>query len=251
MSKHKNILKLEHFQRFRVQDDVDLLLGVDRQSMHPKPLIMFNQDIAICYVRQSVQNEEFLILTGSTQDIRNLDGHMESFIDSETTLIIQNSQHISLQDKIIHSSHCHLNQHYPIEIYQDDEEDILEETKEEDLGEEFQDQPEEENVSDSKVDPDVEQDILPLIAHFTSSEETSVKLDSESATETIPSDTGAKHGNSIFGTVSKWFSKKRGKPNKQSNRSENSVSKDNDNVVSHEQAEQHFLTITSPRMGTP
>ena len=50
MAKHKNILKLKHFQRFRVQGDVDLLLGVDRQSMHTRPLIMFNQDIAICYV---------------------------------------------------------------------------------------------------------------------------------------------------------------------------------------------------------
>ena len=72
-----------------------------------------------------------------------------------------------------------------------------------------------------------------------------------SATETVPSATGAKHGDPIFGTVSKWFNKKRGKSNKQSNRSEKSVSKDNDQLGSDEQTEQHFLTVTSPRMGTP
>ena len=251
MSKHKNILKLEHFQRFRVQGDVDLLLGMDRQSMHPRPLIMFNQDIAICYVRQPVQNEEFLILTGSTQDIRNLDGHMESFMDSDTALTIQNSQHITFQDKIIHSSHCNLNQHYPIAIHQDDEEHIMEEVPEQNLGEEHQEHLAEENVSDPMIDPEVQQDILPLIAHLTSSDEVSNQQDIEKATEAVPSDIKAKPVNSIFGTVSEWFNKKRGKSNKQSNRSERMVSQDNDKVVSDEQTVQFFLTVTTPRMGIP
>ena len=72
-----------------------------------------------------------------------------------------------------------------------------------------------------------------------------------SATETVPSATGAKHGDPIFGTVSKWFNKKRGKSNKQSNRSERMVSQDNDKVVSDEQTVQFFLTVTTPRMGIP
>ena len=168
MKKHSHFLKLEHFQKIREGGDVDILIGVDRQSMHPKPLIIFNQDIAICYVRQPVNNQEFLILTGPTQDIRNLDGQMESFIDPQTSLVIQNSQHISIQDRIMHASHCYLNQHDRMEPGIDEEEEITEE-EENELEEQTQDHPGEVN-SATNIDPSEEEDILPLIAHLTSSD---------------------------------------------------------------------------------
>ena len=169
MAKHNHILKLEHFQKTREAGDVDLLIGVDRQSMHPRPLIMFNQDIAICYVRQPVQSQEFLILTGPTQDIRNLDGQMESFIDSETSLVIQNSQHISIQDRIMHTSHCYLNQHDRMEPDYAGAEEFTGEAEDE-FETQIQDHPEEASDSVINIDPSEEEDILPLIAHLTSSE---------------------------------------------------------------------------------
>ena len=67
-------MKLEHFRTSRHSGDVDLLLGIDSQSMHPKPIVSFNENVSICIIRQPVQGQRFLILTGSTKEIDNLDG---------------------------------------------------------------------------------------------------------------------------------------------------------------------------------
>lgn len=112
MITHKDLLKLEHFQTSIPSGDIDLLLGIDRQSMHPRPLILFNQDIAICYIRQPVEDEKYLILTGSTKNISTLDGNIESYIDPQTILTLQNSTYFSIQEKFIHSTHCDDNQHH-------------------------------------------------------------------------------------------------------------------------------------------
>ena len=87
MERHKDVLKLEHFQTSRASGDVDLLLGVERQSN------IVQSNVAICLVRQPIAGQKLVILTGSTQDIGHLDGNIKSNIDNVTVIIIQNSHH--------------------------------------------------------------------------------------------------------------------------------------------------------------
>ena len=77
MIEYGHIFKLENFQTSRTQGDVDLLLGIERISMHPRPLIVFKQDIIISLIRQPVKNNKFLLLAGTTSNIDDLDGKME------------------------------------------------------------------------------------------------------------------------------------------------------------------------------
>ena len=84
----------------------------------------------------------------------------------------------------------------------------------------------------------------------TSSEATTPNRESETNNAAVPGDNGATWGNYIVNTVSQWFTKKTGNHGDQSNISD-FVPKSNDNVPSHEQAEQHFLTAVPPRTKIP
>ena len=49
-------------------------------SIHPRPLIVFQQNLIISLIRQPVRNNKFLILSGTTENIDNLDAKIEVYV---------------------------------------------------------------------------------------------------------------------------------------------------------------------------
>ena len=174
---------------------------------------------------------------------------MESFIDPDTVSTLQNSQHISLHDKFIHSSHCNLNQHYLNYNHLDDEEH-MEEALEEDPEVDHQGQLEEEHTIELSEESEAQQEILPLITSLTSTDEVLDEQGVERATEMMTSDIEAEPVTSVFTTIVNWISKKRGKTNQTSGSASITVPTTHDKVI-NEQHAQSFLPATPPRTFIP
>ena len=86
----------------------------------------------------------------------------------------------------MHTSHCHLNQHDRMEPGLDEEEETTE-GEEDELEEQIQDHPGEVN-SAINIDLSEEEDILPLIAHLTSSEALPSNMENEDDSGLVTND---------------------------------------------------------------
>ena len=80
MRQYGQLFKVENFQTFRAEGEISLLLGMETMSMHPKPLIVFQHDLIISLIRQPVRDNKFLILSGTMENIDNLDAKIEVYV---------------------------------------------------------------------------------------------------------------------------------------------------------------------------
>ena len=150
MEEYGHLLQFENFQTSRSSGDIDLLLGMERCSLHPKPLIVFKQDLMISLIRQPVKDNKCLILAGTTENIHRLTGDVEIYVTSKLINQYYDSlkdYNITMKDLEIHSIHCtHEKHEHPTE------ENSIEEPEEEDYRTDSEEEEEtEHNVKDPLV----------------------------------------------------------------------------------------------------
>ena len=132
MNKHRDYIKIKHFQTKRKRGDVSLLLGVSETSLHPKILVQFSNGPVIALIRQRTNFNKFLILAGQTKRasaLRNtaveIDG--KTIEQARGQLMYQNLP--TPQDHFQHNLCCILQMHV-------DHEELKEEQSEKEDGNE-------------------------------------------------------------------------------------------------------------------
>ena len=132
MKRYQHIFQLKHFHTFNEGGDIDLLLGSDVISSHPKILLTIENGPKIAMIRQEVYEEKYLTFAGPTEVLQtspppsieyNMDPAMELKQDQE-------------KQYRIHTNHC-VNHMHDIEEEDEDQDQIetsnpIIETQEED-----------------------------------------------------------------------------------------------------------------------
>ena len=132
--------------------------------MHPRPLIVFKQDIIISLIRQPVKNNKFLLLAGTTSNIDDLDGKMEVHFVPDTVDHYHKAlkaSHVTPKQLLIHNIHCIQNEHTHmagIALVEDTEkeESVTEEAEEEDIVNTSSDDEEDHSADDEESDTEEE-----------------------------------------------------------------------------------------------
>ena len=119
MKRYQHIFQLKHFHTFNEGGDIDVLLGSDVISSHPKILLTIENGPKIAMIRQEVYEEKFLTFAGPTEVLQtspppsieyNMDPAMELKQDQE-------------KQYRIHTNHC-VNHMHDIEEEDEDHDQI-------------------------------------------------------------------------------------------------------------------------------